>query len=230
MSNKKKIVVLTGAGISAESGIPTFRGSVGLWEGYRIEEVASPQGFQKNPTLVFNFYNLRRRAALNAKPNHAHLQLAKLEDIFDVHIITQNVDDLHERANSTQVVHLHGKLNEARSLKTQKVYSIEGTELNEGDLCPSGGQLRPNIVWFGEAVPMMDKAISITQTADIFLVIGTSLQVYPAASLLDYVPSDVPIYLIDPNAPLQRTSVHVIQDSACKGMDVFIEELENKFK
>lgn len=227
MSQKKKLVVLTGAGISAESGIPTFRGADGLWEGHRIEEVASPQGFQKNPKLVMDFYNLRRRAAAQAQPNHAHVQLAKLEEQFDVHIITQNVDDLHERAHSTQVTHLHGKLNEARSLKTHRVYPIDGTELNVGDLCPSGGQLRPNIVWFGEAVPMMDVALSITQTADVFLVVGTSLQVYPAASLLDYVPSHVPIYVIDPNIQMSDPSIHVIKDTACKGIEFLLKKLKN---
>lgn len=195
------LVVLTGAGISAESGLKTFRGHDGLWEGYNIMEVATPEAWRKNPNLVLEFYNMRRKAAMEALPNAAHHALADAEKDFKMSIITQNVDDLHEHAGSTNVLHLHGQLNQSRStLDPTKVYPIEGWQLNPGDKCPRGSQLRPNIVWFGEAVPKMEEAIKITATADIFMVVGTSLQVYPAAGLLYDVPRHCPIYLVDPSA------------------------------
>lgn len=196
----RNMVVLSGAGISAESGIPTFRDSGGLWEGYRVEDVASPEGWQKNPAMVLDFYNQRRRNVVKAKPNRGHEVLAELQDFFHVHIVTQNVDDLHERAGSTRVLHLHGSLFESRSTGDESlVYRIQGTELNLGDRCEKGHQLRPNIVWFGELVPRMDEAIAWARKADVFLVVGTSLVVYPAAGLVDFVAYDVPKFVVDPN-------------------------------
>ncbi|HEV7349556.1 NAD-dependent deacylase [Telluribacter sp.] len=200
--SRKKLVVLSGAGISAESGISTFRDSGGLWENHRIEDVATPEAWRRNSTLVLDFYNQRRRQARSVKPNAAHAILVELEKDFDVTIITQNVDDLHEQAGSTKVLHLHGELFKVRSTKNPElVYNLEGTELNPGDVCELGSQLRPHIVWFGEEVPMMEAAVAITEQADIFVVIGTSLAVYPAAGLLYYVRKGVPIYLIDPTMP-----------------------------
>lgn len=197
----KKIVVLTGAGISAESGIKTFRDSNGLWEGHDVMEVASPEGYAKNPELVLDFYNQRRKQALEVKPNKGHLALVALEEAYDVTIITQNVDELHEKAGSNQVIHLHGKLSESKSTYDDLVYPVNGWELNIGDLCPKGYQLRPNIVWFGEEVPMMEAAIAAAMKADIFIVVGTSLLVYPAAGLINYVENNVPKYIIDPSRP-----------------------------
>jgi NAD-dependent deacetylase len=198
----KKLVVLTGAGVSAESGIPTFRDADGLWEGFNVEDVATPEGFQKNPALVLDFYNQRRKKALNVMPNRGHEILSELEKDFDVTIITQNVDDLHERAGSSKVIHLHGSLFESRSTIDESiVYKIEGWELNMGDKCEKGSQLRPNIVWFGELVPMIEVATGYASTADIFLVVGTSLLVYPAASLIHYVNYDVPKFVVDPKLP-----------------------------
>lgn len=198
----KKLVVLTGAGISAESGIKTFRDSGGLWENHRVEDVATPEAWERDPELVQQFYNERRKQALNVEPNRAHRILAELEDYFDVTIITQNIDPLHERAGSSKVVHLHGELFKSRSSRNPAlVYDMEGWELKTGDLCAEGSQLRPHIVWFGEQVPMMTVATEITEEADIFVVIGTSLAVYPAAGLVNYVREDVPIYLIDPVQP-----------------------------
>ena len=194
----KKVVVLTGAGISAESGIKTFRDSAGLWEGHDVMEVASPRGFYKNPELVLNFYNQRRKQLLMVSPNIAHLNLVTLERSFDVKIITQNVDDLHERAGSSEVTHLHGELLKARSSIDENIVLNWNKELVLGDLCLKGSQLRPHIVWFGESVPMLKKAIEITQEADVLVVIGTSLQVYPAASLIDFIKPNTPIYFIDP--------------------------------
>jgi NAD-dependent deacetylase len=200
--NKKKIVVLTGAGMSAESGVETFRGSGGLWAGYDIMEVASPEGWHEDPKKVLDFYNLRRKNAHLAKPNKGHIGLAELEKDFVVEIITQNVDDLHERAGSTQVLHLHGELFKVRSTYDENlIYELDGCELNIGDSCELGSQLRPHIVWFGEAVPEMEKAIQIVRQADIFVVIGTSLAVYPAASLLDFADRSIPKYIIDPDIP-----------------------------
>ncbi len=199
---KKKLVILTGAGISAESGLATFRGMGGLWNGYKVTDVASPQGFRKNPELVLNFYNFRRKDAAKAQPNAAHHALLHLEEQYDTTIITQNVDDLHERAGSTKVLHLHGKLREARSTTaSEQVFDINDRDINLGDLCPLGSQLRPNIVWFGEEVPLIPRAIDYCLTGDIFIVIGTSLAVYPAASLINYVPESSPKYVIDPNIP-----------------------------
>ncbi len=198
----KKLVVLTGAGISAESGIPTFRDAGGLWEGHRVEDVATPEGWRKDPALVLEFYNQRRKKALEVKPNRGHEILAELESYFDVTIVTQNVDNLHERAGSSKVIHLHGSLFESRStLDPALVYPIQGWQLNLDDRCERGSQLRPNIVWFGEMVPLMDTAASLASDADIFLVVGTSMLVYPAAGLIDYVRTEVPKFLIDPKKP-----------------------------
>ncbi|MBL7852728.1 MAG: NAD-dependent deacylase [Cyclobacteriaceae bacterium] len=225
----KRLVVLTGAGISAESGLTTFRDAGGLWEGHRIEDVATPDAWRRNPERVLDFYNQRRKAALEAQPNDAHRLLAELEARFDVVIITQNVDDLHERAGSTRVIHLHGKLFESRStLDPSLIYPIRGWELKLGDRCERGSQLRPNIVWFGEAVPLMETAASLASTADIFLVVGTSLVVYPAAGLVDYAPRHVPRYIIDPKAPEGHyPGVHFIQQKATTGMREFLSLLEN---
>ncbi|RZJ99131.1 MAG: NAD-dependent deacylase, partial [Flavobacterium sp.] len=195
---KKKLVVLSGAGISAESGIQTFRDSNGLWEGHDIMEVASPEGFRKNPDLVLDFYNKRRRQLLTVNPNEAHSILAELENHFDVQIITQNVDDLHERAGSSNVLHLHGELLKVRSTRNPEYILDWKTDLTLNDKDKNGFSLRPHIVWFGEEVPALETAIEITQRADIFLVIGTSLQVYPAAGLIDFVPKNSKIYYIDP--------------------------------
>src|SRR5690606_23155453 len=184
---KKKLVVFTGAGISAESGLKTFRDSEGLWEGHDVTEVASPEGWKKNPALVLDFYNVRRQQALNVLPNAAHRGLAALEQWFDVDIITQNIDDLHERGGSTNVTHLHGEIFKMRSVKSlSPSYTIKG-DIKIGDLAPDGGQLRPDIVWFGEAVPMIERAVQITLEADIFAVVGTSMVVYPAAGLIDFI-------------------------------------------
>lgn len=198
----KELVVLTGAGISAESGLKTFRDSDGLWEGHDVTEVATPEAWSRNPELVQKFYNERRKQVQTVKPNAAHEILAELEDHFKVTVITQNVDNLHERAGSSHVVHLHGQLFQSRSsIDESLIYEMDHWELKMGDLCEKGSQLRPNIVWFGEAVPMMEPAIDITMRADIFLVVGTSLQVYPAASLVQYTQTSCPIYLVDPKKP-----------------------------
>lgn len=203
-SSQPRLVVLSGAGMSAESGIATFRGADGLWEGHRVEEVASPEGFAADPELVLEFYNQRRRQIVAANPNEGHLALARLEELFDVHVVTQNVDDLHERAGSTQVLHLHGEIRKARSTRDPRVVvDLPGTELSLGDLGPDGAQLRPHIVWFGESVPMVDPAMDLVQTADVVVVVGTSLQVYPAAGLVGYAPPSAPIHVVDPNTPLE---------------------------
>jgi len=227
----KKLVVLTGSGISAESGIKTFRESGGLWEGYDVYEVATPEGWHKNPTLVLNFYNERRKQALEAEPNEAHNILAGLEANFNVTIITQNVDNLHEKAGSSDIIHLHGELFKSRStLDENLIYDIDGCELNLGDTCEKGGQLRPHIVWFGEMVPMMDVAVRITMKADIYIVVGTSLVVYPAAGLLDYVGSDIPKFIVDPNMPQvsSRPNLYLIEEKASTGMqkvrDILLKE------
>ncbi|GAB4338593.1 MAG: NAD-dependent deacylase [Flammeovirgaceae bacterium] len=220
---KKKIVVLSGAGISAESGIPTFRASGGLWEGYDVMEVATPEGWRKNPALVLDFYNQRRKNTLNAQPNDAHKILAELEKDFEVVIITQNVDNLHEKAGSTNIIHLHGELFKSRStLDPKLVYDIKGWELKLGDKCEKGSQLRPHIVWFGEEVPMMQKAAEEVQMADFFIVVGTSLQVYPAAGLIDYVEKNIPIFVVDPHLPTihekKGQKLIMIQEAASIGM------------
>lgn len=227
---KKKLIVLTGAGISAESGIKTFRDNDGLWEGHDIMEVASPVGWHKNPALVLDFYNKRRKQLLEVQPNIAHHALAKLEETFDVHIITQNVDDLHERAGSTKVLHLHGELLKARSTLDEN-YIIEcRDDIFEGNSCPKNGQLRPHIVWFGEAVPAIDEAIEITENADIVAVIGTSLQVYPAAGLLGYAPHQSPVFYIDPkpaNVNGLSRPVEIITATATTGVPLFIEKIKS---
>ncbi|MFB9076944.1 NAD-dependent deacylase [Flavobacterium procerum] len=218
---KKKLVVLTGAGISAESGIKTFRDSGGLWEGHDVMEVATPEGWQKNQDLVLDFYNKRRQQLKEVQPNFGHLILAELEKDFDVYIITQNVDDLHERAGSTKVLHLHGELLKARSTRN-KNHIIDWTDdLVTGDLDANGHQLRPHIVWFGEEVPALEEAIDITETADYFAVIGTSLQVYPAAGLISYTPGSTPVFYIDPNPisiPNIRNKVETIAKFASEGV------------
>ncbi|MDR2847605.1 MAG: NAD-dependent deacylase [Bacteroidales bacterium] len=218
----KKLIVLSGAGMSAESGISTFRDSDGLWEKHRVEDVASPEGFAANPKLVLDFYNQRRRQLQECQPNAGHYGLAALEKDFEVHIITQNVDDLHEKAGSTHVLHLHGELMKACSVKDrQTAYDIspDKLDINLGDKDAFGNQLRPFIVWFGEAVPMIEPAAQLMQQADIAVVIGTSLNVYPAAGLLDYAPSGCPIYLIDPkDVATHRRDIHFIKAGASEGV------------
>jgi NAD-dependent deacetylase len=225
---QKKIVVLTGAGISAESGLRTFRDSGGLWEEHRIEDVATFDAWERNPELVMEFYNQRRKQLFQANPNLAHFALVRLEKDYDVHIITQNVDDLHERAGSTNVLHLHGELKKARStMYPDLIYEIEGWELKMGDKCEKGYQLRPHIVWFGEAVPMIEPASQLASESDIFIVIGTSLNVYPAAGLIQYVPSDTLKYMVDPNATLLH-GIHnltVIRETAGTGVPLLVEKL-----
>ncbi|HZY81047.1 MAG TPA: NAD-dependent deacylase [Cyclobacteriaceae bacterium] len=219
---KPKLVALTGAGISAESGIPTFRDSGGLWEGHRVEDVATPEGWMRNPEMVLDFYNQRRKRAREVEPNRGHIVFKELEEFFDVTIVTQNVDNLHERAGSGNVIHLHGSLFESRSTKDETlVYAIEGWELKMGDLCEKGSQLRPNIVWFGEMVPMMEVAAEIANEADVFVVAGTSMVVYPAAGLIEYVKREVPKYIIDPNKPSVPggSSIHFITEKASTGME-----------
>lgn len=225
----KKLVVLSGAGISKESGIPTFRDSDGLWKSYRFEDVASPEAWKTTPELVLDFYNFRRKAVVDAKPNYAHLSLKQLEEKFEVFIITQNVDDLHERAGSKNILHLHGEIRKARSTSDENiVLDINGADLNIGDLCPIGSQLRPHIVWFGESVPNISKAVDIVKTADIFLVIGTGLQVYPAASLVNYVPRHAQKFLIDPGDSFSSTNGFVhIKENAVEGMRRFEEQILN---
>ena len=216
----KHIVILSGAGMSAESGLKTFRDSNGLWEGHDVMEVASPQGFEKNPALVLEFYNQRRRQLLEVEPNLAHLALVEMEKKHKVSIVTQNVDDLHERAGSSSVLHLHGELFKVRSTHDSSDVQEWKKDLNVGDFCQKGYQLRPHIVWFGEEVPAIPKAISICQTADVLIIIGTSMQVYPAASLMNYVDSRTKIYYIDPNpAAIQNEQVVVIAETASTGID-----------
>ncbi len=217
----KKLVVLTGAGMSAESGIPTFRGSDSLWENHRIEDVASPEGWARDMDLVLDFYNQRRKRIVEVEPNEGHKILAALEERYDVEIITQNIDNLHERAGSTKVLHLHGEIMKARSTgDPNDIYDIEGWELKRGDTCKNGYQLRPHIVWFGEAVPLIPVAAEICSRADIFLVVGTSLQVYPAAGLIQYCRYDIPQYIIDPSAAslASSTRLHPIAKGASEGL------------
>lgn len=225
---KKKLVVLTGAGISAESGLKTFRDADGLWEGYNVMDVATPEAWARNPELVQRFYNERRKQVLAAQPNEAHLLLAKLEAQYDVAIITQNIDDLHERAGSTDITHLHGIITYAQSSKRASlVYPINGDEIRMGELCKWGSQLRPHVVWFGEAVPMIEKAAAICAEAEIFVLIGTSLAVYPAAGLIDYVPHATPKYIIDPKIPPVSglSNVLKIEKSATEGMKELVDIL-----
>lgn len=225
---KKNIVVLTGAGISAESGIPTFRDANGLWEGHDVMEVASIEGWTKNPVLVQEFYNLRRKVALAARPNAAHLALQRLESAYNVTIITQNVDLLHEQAGSTAIIHLHGRLDQSRSsIDERLVYPVEGTEIKMGDLCEKGSQLRPNIVWFGEAVPEIERAIAHVEAADILLIIGTSLQVYPAAGLKEFTSSQCRIYVIDKHIPygVSGTKIQCFEESASIAVPGLVQQL-----
>lgn len=226
--SKKKIVVLTGAGISAESGISTFRDAGGLWEGHDIMEVASPQGWAKNKDLVLNFYNLRRAQLSSVEPNAGHTALVKLEEKYDVTIITQNVDDLHERAGSSHIVHLHGELVKVRStLDSSLVYDWGYKEICIGDTCEKGSQLRPHIVWFGENVPMYGIAEQFAVRADIMLVVGTSLVVYPAAGLVDVAPRNTPVYIVDPNLPETRFNPMItkIAEPATIGLPKLVDEL-----
>ncbi|MBN9338341.1 MAG: NAD-dependent deacylase [Chryseobacterium sp.] len=228
----KKLVVLSGAGISAESGIKTFRDYNGLWENHRIEDVASPEGFARNPKLVLDFYNARRRQLKEVEPNEAHKILAELENHFDVHIITQNVDDLHERGGSTKIIHLHGELRKARSSSDENEILNWEEDIIIGNLHSDGSQLRPHIVWFGEMVPEMDNAIKIASEADLFLVIGTSMQVYPAASVIRYAPRHCEIFVIDPNLENPNSftkNENYIKSSATEGMKQLKEILIKKY-
>ena len=226
---RKKITVLTGAGVSAESGISTFRDSDGLWENHNVEDVASIEGWYRNKALVLDFYNARRAQLADVRPNAAHLAIASLEEEYDVTVVTQNVDNLHERAGSTRVIHLHGELtkvrpenccNESDGFSEQTVFDIGSDAVHVGDLAPNGAQLRPHIVWFGEAVPKIEQAIDAVEAADIILIVGTSLQVYPAAGLYRYARMDAPIYIIDPkDVPVRDGRLKHIKDVATKGMD-----------
>lgn len=227
----KRIVILTGAGMSVESGLGTFRGGGGLWDEYPVEQVATPEGYKANPALVLEFYNKRRRELLTVQPNEGHRLVASLEERFDVTVVTQNVDDLHERAGSTDVIHLHGELmkacssREPQNLEYVCTLPSPDSDLHLGDLAADGSQLRPFIVWFGEAVPRISDAIDALRGIDAFVIIGTSLNVYPAAGLLNYVPADVPVYLIDPNeVHITRRNVIVIRQGASDGMRTLIDE------
>ncbi len=228
----KKIVVLTGAGVSAESGLKTFRDHDGLWHNYRVEDVATPEAWERDMDLVNAFYNERRKNLLEVKPNAAHIALAKLEDKYDVQIITQNVDDLHERGGSSKVLHLHGELKKVRSsVDPSLVYELKGWELKRGDLCEKGSQLRPHIVWFGEPVPLIVEAAKLVEQADILIIIGTSMQVYPAAGLIHYAFAGAPKYYIDPKAtavpfiPL----LEVIRKTAGEGVPELVDRLLTEF-
>lgn len=224
----KKVVVLTGAGISAESGLQTFRDTDGLWEGYRIEDVATPEAWKRNPQMVQDFYNIRRKAVLEAEPNAAHFALAELEKKYAVTIITQNIDDLHERAGSTNVIHLHGLITKSQSDKDPRLtYNIEGWEIKMGETCELGSQLRPHVVWFGEPVPMIETAAEICSSAAIFMVIGTSLAVYPAAGLIDFVPHNVEKFVIDPKAGRLSgiSGMRIFAEKAGIGVSKVVKEL-----
>lgn len=228
--SKKNIVVFTGAGMSAESGLKTFRDSDGLWENHHVEDVATPAGWHKNPELVLRFYNERRKQLLEAKPNNGHAALVDLENKFNVQIITQNVDDLHERAGSKKVLHLHGELRKVRSTKFPNLIYPWDKDLKLGDLCTKGAQLRPHIVWFGESVPMLELASEVASQADIFIIVGSSLQVYPAASLMLYAKSDIPFFYIDPRPQLnwelkQMPKLTVLAESATVGLEKIVQSL-----
>ena len=229
MDENTTIVVLTGSGISADSGLATFRGSGGLWEGHEISEVATPQGWKRNPKKVLEFYNKRRKQAWEAEPNDAHKSLADLERRYNVRVVTQNVDDLHERGGSSNVMHLHGELRKVRSEKDPAlIKDVKDRAISLGDTAEDGSQLRPHVVWFGEAVPMIEKAAEITSEADIFIVVGTSLEVYPAAGLIQYVPPDARRYLVDPNVPQKATiddSWTTIAEPAAEGIPKITQEL-----
>lgn len=229
--SRKKIVVLTGAGVSAESGISTFRDSDGLWENYRVEDVASIEGWYRDPATVLDFYNARRAQLPTVRPNAAHIAIARLENDYDVTVVTQNVDNLHERAGSTRIIHLHGELTKVRpencfndmdGYSEQTVFDIGSDAIHLGDKAPNGAQLRPHIVWFGEAVPKIEAAIEAVEAADILLIVGTSLQVYPAAGLYAYAKAGTPIYIIDPkDVPVRDSRITHIKDVATKGMETF---------
>ena len=234
---KKKIVVLTGAGVSAESGISTFRDNGGLWDRYDVNDVASIDGWFRNRKLVLDFYNLRRAELEKARPNAAHLAIAALEDRYEVTVVTQNVDNLHERAGSTKIIHLHGELTKVRpetgaydrTFSEEEVIDVGYSAVHLGDTAPNGSQLRPHIVFFGESVPKIDAAISVVERADILLIVGTSLQVYPAAGLYRYAPSGCPIYIIDPKeVPVADPRITQIREVASRGMEIFQEYLEGK--
>lgn len=226
----KKLVVLTGAGMSAESGIRTFRDSDGLWEEYRVEDVCTPEAWARNPELVNDFYNQRRKQLLEARPNAGHVGLARLERDFEVEIITQNIDDLHERAGSTRVLHLHGELRKVRSERNPNlIYDLDGWELKYGQRGEDGALLRPHVVWFGEAVPNIEAAARMVEGADIFVVIGTSLAVYPAAGLLHYAPAGCPVFLIDPHVPecVRGRGITLIETGASEGVGILTKKLES---
>ncbi|MEM1326677.1 MAG: NAD-dependent deacylase [Bacteroidota bacterium] len=230
MQKKQQIVVLTGAGMSAESGINTFRDAGGLWEGHDVMEVASPQGWGKNQELVLDFYNQRRRQLFEVEPNAGHRALVELEEQYEVIVITQNVDDLHERAGSSNIIHLHGELLKVRSTQNEQFVQDWREDLKTGDCCPEGAQLRPHIVWFGEQVPMLEIAAAVMLSADIVIIIGTSMQVYPAASLTAYAPLATPIYYIDPRPSInyelsQSKHLTVIEETAIKGVRQLVDEL-----
>ena len=227
----KKVVILSGAGMSAESGILTFRDMGGLWEQYNIEEVASPIAWQREPQLVLDFYNQRRKQLMEVKPNAGHFALAELESKFEVQIITQNVDNLHERAGSTNVMHLHGEMMKVRSVVNDKlIYEMDHWELKLGDMAEDGQQLRPHIVWFGEAVPMIEEAIPIIQSADIVIIVGTSMRVYPAAGLIGYAKTGIPKYYIDPNAnDFEQHNMRCINKKAGEALPKLVAELIQEF-
>lgn len=235
---QKHIVVLTGAGVSAESGVSTFRDSDGLWENHKVEDVASIEGWYRDPSLVLDFYNQRRRQLAQVRPNDAHRAIAELEEGYKVTVVTQNVDNLHERAGSTRIIHLHGELtkvrpenccNERDGFSEETVFDIGNDEIHIGDLAPNGAQLRPHIVWFGEAVPKIEAAIDAVEQADVLLIVGTSLQVYPAAGLYRYAKAETPIYIVDPkDVPVRDGRVTHIKDVATKGMEVFKNVLKSK--
>lgn len=235
---KKKITVLTGAGVSAESGVSTFRDSDGLWENHNVEDVASIEGWYRNPALVLDFYNARRAQLKTVRPNAAHIAIAELENDYNVTVVTQNVDNLHERAGSTRIIHLHGELTKVRpenccndrdGYSEETVFDIGSDSIHIGDMAPNGAQLRPHIVWFGEAVPKIESAIDAVEAADVLLIVGTSLQVYPAAGLYRYAKSGTPIYIIDPkDVPVRDGRITHIKEVATKGMEVFKNILNSK--
>lgn len=224
----KKLVILSGAGMSQESGLRTFREMGGLWESYDVNDVASIDGWHRNPDLVMDFYNQRRKQLFDANPNDGHFGIAELEKWFEVTIVTQNVDDLHERAGSSNVLHLHGELRKVRStIDPDLVYTLDGWELKFGDKCEKGSQLRPHIVWFGESVPALYDAIPIVEEADIIVVVGTSLVVYPAAGLVHYAKPEAPVFVVDPNRPdISLKNVFYIEEKAGKGIEILKEKLE----
>jgi NAD-dependent deacetylase len=224
---KKKLVILSGAGISQESGLKTFRDMGGIWEEYDVTEVASPEAWDRNPELVLRFYNERRRLLWEAKPNAGHTGIAQLEKWFDVNVVTQNVDDLHEQAGSTNVLHLHGELRKARStVDPSLVYTLEHWELKQGDTCEKGSQLRPHIVWFGEIVTEIDKAVSLVRKADILVVVGTSLMVYPSAGLVNFIRPGIPVFVIDPQVPeVYADNVEYITEKAGEGVKLLTEKM-----